>query len=83
MGEWRIEYAGFAHPYFGSMRDDRKGAPIMFEVRGHNVPTILTDKIPLGSVRFLRMSQPATKPTEKPSYEEQELTLSKCFKHWE
>jgi len=82
MGEWRIEYAGFAHPYFGSMRKDGKGAPIMFEVRGHNVPTILTDGIPLGNVRFLRMSQPATKPDKKPTYEEQELTLSKCFKAW-
>ena len=82
MGEWRIEYAGFAHPYFGSMRGDKKGAPIMFEVRGHNVPTILTDGIPLGNVRFLRMSQPVKVPSEKPSYEEQELTLSKCFKAW-
>jgi dCTP deaminase len=82
MGEWRIEYAGFAHPYFGSMRGDGKGAPIMFEVRGHNVPTILTDGIPLGNVRFLRMSQPAKKPKKKPTYEEQELTLSKCFKSW-
>ncbi len=82
MGEWRIEYAGFAHPFFGSMRSDGKGAPIMFEVRGHNVPTILTDGIPLGNVRFLRMSQPAAKPKKKPSYEEQELTLSKCFKPW-
>lgn len=82
MGEWRIEYAGFAHPYFGSTQKDGKGAPIMFEVRGHNVPTILTDGIPLGNVRFLRMSQPATKPDKKPTYEEQELTLSKCFKAW-
>ncbi len=82
MGEWRIEYAGFAHPYFGSMRKDGKGAPIMFEVRGHNVPTILTDGIPLGNVRFLRMSQPAAKPDKKTTYEEQELTLSKCFKAW-
>lgn len=82
MGEWRIEYAGFAHPYFGSLRDDKKGAPIMFEVRGHNVPTILTDGIPLGNVRFLRMSRPAAKPEKKPPYEEQELTLSNCFKPW-
>ncbi|MBW7989515.1 MAG: 2'-deoxycytidine 5'-triphosphate deaminase [Planctomycetes bacterium] len=82
MGEWRIEYAGFAHPYFGSMRGDGKGAPIMFEVRGHNVPTILTNGIPLGNVCFLRMSQPAAKPDKKPTYEEQELTLSKCFKAW-
>ena len=67
MGEWRIEYAGFAHPYFGSMRADGKGAPIIFEVRGHNVPTILTDGIPLGNVRFLRMSQPVKKPKKKPT----------------
>lgn len=82
MGEWRIEYAGFAHPYFGHSRADEKGAPIMFEVRGHNVPTILTQGIPLGNVRFLRMSQPPAKTEVKPSYEEQELTLSKCFKPW-
>lgn len=82
MGEWRIEYAGFAHPYFGRLRNDNKGAPIMFEVRGHNVPTILTDGIPLGNVRFLRMSRLATEPDRPPSYEEQELTLSKCFKPW-
>ena len=82
MGEWRIEYAGFAHPYFGHSRDDKKGTPITFEVRGHNVPTILTDGIPLGNVRFLRMSQPAEKPDKKRSYEKQELNLSKCFKSW-
>jgi len=45
MGEWRIEYAGFAHPHFGRTRS--KGSPIIFEVRGHNVPTILTHEIPL------------------------------------
>lgn len=82
MGEWRIEYAGFAHPYFGYMRENKKGTPIIFEVRGHNVPTILTDGIPLGNVRFLRMSKPADKPSGPQSYEEQELKLSKCFKPW-
>jgi dCTP deaminase len=79
MGEWRIEYAGFAHPYFGCSR--KNGSPIIFEVRGHNVPTILTEEIPLGNVRFLRMSQPAAKP-DNPAYEKQELKLSKCFKAW-
>lgn len=84
MGEWRIEYAGFAHPHFGKNRDDKnkKGTPITFEVRGHNVPTILTDEIPLGNVRFLRMSRPADEPDMKRSYEQQELNLSKCFKPW-
>jgi dCTP deaminase len=80
MGEWRIEYAGFAHPFFGQSRSN--GTPIIFEVRGHNVRTILTHGIPLGNVRFLRMSKEAKNSEELPSYEEQELALSKCFKGW-
>src|SRR5207249_3561464 len=69
MGEWRIEYAGFAHPHFGRLREDGKGSPIIFEVRGHNVPTILTHEIPLGNVRFLRMSKSAPAPEKPPAYE--------------
>jgi dCTP deaminase len=80
MGEWRIEYAGFAHPFFGRSR--ASGTPIIFEVRGHNVQTILTHGIPLGNVRFLRMSKDAQQTEEPPSYEMQELALSKCFKNW-
>jgi dCTP deaminase len=81
MGEWRIEYAGFAHPFFGRSRAN--GTPIIFEVRGHNVRTILTHEIPLGNVRFLRMSEKAKKPKEETAYEKQELALSKCFKRWD
>ena len=82
MGEWRIEYAGFAHPWFGCTRPDNRGTPIIFEVRGHNIPTILTDGIPLGNVCFRRMSQPADAPQKPGKYEEQELKLSSCFKPW-
>lgn len=78
MGEWRIEYAGFAHPFFGFSRPE--GSPLMFEVRGHNIPTILTDGIQLGKVCFKRMSQPAQE--EEGQYEKQELKLSGCFKEW-
>jgi hypothetical protein len=36
MGEMRIHYAGFVHPYFGLFREDGKqGTPLIFEVRGH------------------------------------------------
>jgi len=83
MGEWRIEYAGFAHPWFGRSRPE--GSPLIFEVRGHNIPTILTDGIPLGNVCFKRMSQPAPepgKPEDYGQYEKQELKLSGCFKDW-
>jgi dCTP deaminase len=82
MGEWRIEYAGFAHPWFGRTRPDKAGTPIIFEVRGHNIPTILTDGIPLGNVCFRRMSLPVRKPTKLGVYEKQELKLSSCFKPW-
>lgn len=86
MGEWRIEYAGFAHPFFGESRTE--GAPIIFEVRGHNVPTILREGLPLGNVCFRRMSQAAEQVREEgrsettEAYEQQELQLSKCFRPW-
>ncbi|MBM4041345.1 MAG: hypothetical protein FJ290_22820 [Planctomycetes bacterium] len=80
LGEWRIEYAGFAHPWFGHSREN--GTPIIFEVRGHNVPTILRDGLQLGKVMFRRMSRPTPHPTDPPQYETQELKLSSCFKPW-
>ncbi len=80
MGEWRIEYAGFAHPFFGSTSSS--GTPLMFEVRGHNIRTLLTNGIPLGNVCFGRMSQAAEKPSSPGQYEKQELKLSGCFKDW-
>jgi dCTP deaminase len=80
LGEWRIEYAGFAHPWFGASRQN--GTPIIFEVRGHNIPTILRDGLQLGKVMFRRMSKEAPRPTETPQYETQELKLSSCFSKW-
>lgn len=80
LGEWRIEYAGFAHPRFGWSRQE--GTPIIFEVRGHNIPTILRDKLPLGKVSFRRMSREVPQPSTWPQYEDQELRLSRCFAPW-
>jgi dCTP deaminase len=80
LGEWRIEYAGFAHPWFGYSRSN--GTPIIFEVRGHNIPTILRDRLPLGKVSFRRMSLAADRPKEAHQYETQELKLSSCFGPW-
>ena len=80
LGEWRIEYAGFAHPWFGFSRSN--GTPIIFEVRGHNIRTILRDGLQLGNVMFRRMSKDAEKPKRWPQYEAQELKLSSCFKPW-
>lgn len=85
LGELRIHYAGFVHPLFGQGRADGKGAPLIFEVRGHNIDTILRHGETLAKLEYYWMSQDAVKEKkEKDSpYNEQELTLSKIFKKWE
>lgn len=80
LGDIRIHYAGFAHPYFGY--DRKEGTPLIFEVRGHNLNTILRGGDALAKVYFLRMSHKA-KPDEKgQGYNTQELKLSACFGEW-
>jgi dCTP deaminase len=81
LGEIRIHYAGFAHPGFGLFRDnDKKGAPLIFEVRGHTLNTFLRNGERLAIIKYYRMS--ATESIKKPSYTDQELKLSKYFEDW-
>lgn len=79
MGDIRIHYAGFAHPYFGYDRDI--GTPLIFEVRGHSIDTFLRHGDALAKVYFRRMSAMASEPDES-SYNSQELKLSACFSDW-
>ncbi|HUU29653.1 MAG TPA: 2'-deoxycytidine 5'-triphosphate deaminase [archaeon] len=81
LGEIRIHYAGFVHPLFGANREDNKGAPLMFEVRGHNIPTFLQHGETLAKLEYYFMSQDAEE-SEKyaDSYSNQELKLSKYFR---
>jgi dCTP deaminase len=59
IGEMRIHYAGFVHPMFGRQRNDGgKGTPLIFEVRGHDVPVVLRDGEKLAKLKYYRMSQP-------------------------
>lgn len=90
LGEMRIHYAGFAHPFFGMDRDDDKeGTPLIFEVRGHNVKVNLTDGEKLARLVFYRMSEDCVEPPkqnkmeEQKIYNNQELTLSKFFTRWQ
>jgi len=81
IGEMRIHYAGFAHPYFGWERPDmKKGTPLIFEVRGHSVPVSLRHGEILARLQFFRMSTDPEK--EPPSYNQQELNLSNYFADW-
>ena len=81
LGDIRIHYAGFAHPFFGDGHP-QGGAPLIFEVRGHSVDTFLRHGDSLAKVYFRRMSKPANKPTKPSVYSSQELKLSACFKNW-
>ena len=89
LGEMRIHYAGFVHPFFGTEReDDEKGTPLIFEVRGHNVDVTLAHKEKLAKLIFYRMSRVAEKEKKKDNekkkndYGNQELNLSKYFGEW-
>jgi len=89
LGEMRIHYAGFVHPLFGKKRKDgKKGTPLIFEVRGHNVQVLLTHGEILARLFFYRMSENAReeeyrkKLGNKLDYSEQELSLSNLFKKY-
>ncbi len=89
MGEMRIHYAGFVHPYFGLYREDKQqGTPLIFEVRGHEVSVSLADKEKMATLIFYRMSEDAPKLTpeeekkEAEGYGSQDLKLSSFFGDW-
>ncbi|MCG2791185.1 MAG: 2'-deoxycytidine 5'-triphosphate deaminase [Actinomycetia bacterium] len=89
LGEMRIHYAGFAHPFFGLERaDGQKGTPLIFEVRAHNVDVSLGNGERLAKLIFYRMSEAAEpeengdRAEEKKEYANQELKLSKYFRDW-
>lgn len=90
VGELRIHHAGFVHPLFGAKRKDKKGTPLIFEVRGHDIDMYLVDGDLMANLRYYPMSEPAKPAKEEISegdkdedpYEEQELKLSKIFKDW-
>jgi hypothetical protein len=95
----RIHYAGFVHPFFGSKRSDgKRGTPLIFEVRGHDIDVSLMDREKMARLEFYRMSEDAEVPTvqndtdQSPatprkidgrrSYEMQKLQLSSFFAPW-
>jgi dCTP deaminase len=82
IGEMRIHYAGFVHPFFGRDRTDNKiGTPLIFEVRGHDVKVVLTDGEILARLMFYRMSEDCIQEGTRP-YSDQTLQLSNFFGEW-
>jgi dCTP deaminase len=82
VGEMRIHYAGFVHPRFGLDRKDGAcGTPLIFEVRGHNVPVLLADRERMATLVLYQMSEPY-QGSEESAYGSQTLKLSSHFNAW-
>ena len=84
IGEMRIHYAGFVHPYFGypAEAEQKPGTPLIFEVRGHDVDVLLNDNEPLARLQFYRMSQDCPETPDRAMlspYNDQTLRLSQFF----
>lgn len=83
IGEMRIHYAGFVHPFFGVGRKDRqRGTPLIFEVRGHDIDVSLRDCEKMARLEFYRMSEDCVAETENSQYDNQTLKLSGFFAKW-
>jgi len=83
MGEMRIHYAGFVHPYFGRNRGDETiGTPLIFEVRGHDLNVSMHDGEKMARLIFYRMSEEAKAPEKPSEYKAQTLQLSSIFDDW-
>lgn len=84
IGEMRIHYAGFVHPFFGKHKDKNEGTPLIFEVRGHNIEVSLRDGEKMADLVSYRLSEDNKKHrnNKKSSYELQSLKLSKFFNDW-
>jgi dCTP deaminase len=85
VGEFRVHYAGFFDPGFGTAEVDAVGSKAVLEVRSHETPFLLED----GQTVARLVYEPLT---ERPSrlygfdgshYQRQGLKLSKHFKAWD
>jgi dCTP deaminase len=85
VGEFRVHYAGFFDPGFGTPETDSAGARGVLEVRSHETPFLLED----GQIVARLVYQPLT---ERPArlygengshYQRQGLKLSKHFRVWD
>ena len=81
-GEFRVHYAGFFDPGFGSAGTGGKGSRGVLEVRCHEVPFLLEHGQMVGRLVFESMSEPPARPYgtgNRSNYQGQNLRLSKHF----
>ncbi|WP_140986690.1 2'-deoxycytidine 5'-triphosphate deaminase [Asticcacaulis tiandongensis] len=84
VGEFRVHYAGFFDPGFGTAEAGGVGSKGVLEVRCHEAPFLLED----GQTVARLVYEPLTEKPEKlygqsgSHYQKQGLKLSKHFKNW-
>jgi dCTP deaminase len=85
VGEFRVHYAGFFDPGFGTAETAGEGSRAVLEVRSHETPFILED----GQTVARLVYEPLTERPERlygengSHYQRQGLKLSKHFRRWE
>jgi len=83
VGEFRVHFAGFFDPGFGTSETGGSGSRAVLEVRSHEVPFLIEDGQVLGRLVYERL---ITRPDKLygraigSSYQSQGLALSKHFK---
>jgi dCTP deaminase len=84
VGEFRVHYAGFFDPGFGSDETAGQGTRAVLEVRSHEVPFMIEDGQTVGRLVYEKLTEiPDTLyGSGVGSYQRQGLALAKHFKPW-
>ena len=83
VGEFRVHFAGFFDPGFGTAETGGAGSRVVLEVRSHEVPFLIEDGQILGRLVYERLIARPDKLYGRAigsSYQSQGLALSKHFK---
>ena len=84
VGEFRVHYAGFFDPGFGTPETDSVGARGVLEVRSHETPFLLEDGQTVARLVFEPLTARPTRlyGEDGSHYQRQGLKLSKHFRTW-
>jgi dCTP deaminase len=85
VGEFRVHYAGFFDPGFGTDEARGAGSKGVLEVRSHETPFLLGDGQTVARLIFEPLTERPTRlyGDSGSHYQRQGLKLSKHFKPWE
>jgi len=84
VGEFRVHYAGFFDPGFGTAETDSLGARAVLEVRSHETPFLLEDGQIVARLVYQALTERPTRlyGQDGSHYQRQGLKLSKHFQPW-